>query len=530
MAGLLLRLRLRLLTNTLRRGSQAAWGLALGGLFGLGAAVAVAIGLALAARNPGGGVVAVIAFGTAWVGWVLLPMLLFRSDDTLDPRKFALLPATPRQLVPGLLLAALVGVGGLSTLVGASGLVVGIWLAGGPLVAVLFTAVAVVVLLIACVATSRALIAFAADVLGSRRGRDVATLLTGLLAVAAFAAGQVLPRMGVDLVTLGGVYTATWVLRFTPGGLTGSAVAAAMRGDLPLALTRLSAVVLWCVLMLLAWAAAIRRTADRTPHRSTASASHGVVLYPRPLAWLPRNRTTAVAVRFLRGLARDPRVRNQSLSQAFILVPLVGLSLGLVAGPSAPLIAVYMVVPFGIIAANQLGLDGPALWLHDLAGADLRSDLYGRDLAVSLIGLPVAVVSALGLAAGFDAWAALPATLLLIVATLLALLGVSNLAAVLVPYPVPEDASNPFASGSDSMGVGCLQGIFAMLVLLVHGIVALPITLAAGLPSQPWTRLVAAVAALGYGAALLLGGTTLAVARARDRAPELLAVVDPRRR
>lgn len=195
--------------------------------------------------------------------------------------------------------------------------------------------------------------------------------------------------------------------------------------------------------------------------------------------WLPRTRTTAVGMRFLRSLVRDPRVRNQALSQSFIVVPMLGVSVGAASGALAPLFATYAVVPFGLIAANQGGLDGPALWQHRLAGEDPRSDLLGRDLALAVLAVPVAVVAAVVLAAVFAAWSLLPAALLLSVAILLTLLGVSNAAAVITPFPVPEDVSNPLAANSGSPGTGCLQGLLVLVALLVHGVLSLPILLAA---------------------------------------------------
>ena len=58
------------------------------------------------------------------LGWLLLPLVFFGVDETLDPARFALLPLTRRTLVTGLLAAALVGVPALATLLATGGLVV----------------------------------------------------------------------------------------------------------------------------------------------------------------------------------------------------------------------------------------------------------------------------------------------------------------------------------------------------------------------------------------------------------------------
>ena len=50
------------------------------------------------------------------LGWLLLPLVFFGVDETLDPARFALLPLRRRTLVTGMLAAALVGVPAVATL------------------------------------------------------------------------------------------------------------------------------------------------------------------------------------------------------------------------------------------------------------------------------------------------------------------------------------------------------------------------------------------------------------------------------
>ena len=529
MARLLLRLRLRLVANTLRRGAQAVIGLLFGLLFGVGGGALVAAWFASTAGTALWPASVVVVLGVAWLAWLLLPMLSFSSDDTLDPRKFALFPVRPAQLVPGLFLGALVGVGPLATLIGASGVVVGASRTSGSAGTVIVAAAAGVLFVLMCVVSSRALLAWAADALSSRRGRDLATVLAALVTIGFVAAGQVLPRLSIEVISPDLLRQTAAVLRFSPGGVAGLAVVAAAEGRLGAAAGWSALMVAWIALMLVAWVVAVARTRTTTPTQSAGTTPGRVGLYPRPLAWLPRNRTTAVAVRFLRSLVRDPRVRTQAMSQAFIVIPMLAISIGGMQGRATPLIATFLVVPFGLIAANQFGLDGPALWQHRLAGEDPRSDILGRDLALGLLGLPLAAAAAFAVAAVFGVWNLVPVALLLALATLLSLLGVSNAAAVVAPYPVPEDASNPFASNSGSPGAGCLQGLLLLATLLVHGLLSVPVALAAALPDTIGGRTAAAGAAVLYGLGLLFAGTTLAVRRARNRGPELLAAIDPRR-
>ncbi|RQX35990.1 ABC transporter permease, partial [Micromonospora chalcea] len=75
--------------------------------------------------------VAAFGGGLLTLGWLLLPLVFFGVDETLDPARFALLPLSRRTLVTGLLAAALVSVPALATALTAAGLVVTAGLLGG---------------------------------------------------------------------------------------------------------------------------------------------------------------------------------------------------------------------------------------------------------------------------------------------------------------------------------------------------------------------------------------------------------------
>src|SRR5207247_1799142 len=65
------------------------------------------------------------AFAGLLAIWVLGPLVSVGSEGTLEVDKLALFPLTGRQLMPGLLLAAMVGAGGLTTVLIAAGAVIG---------------------------------------------------------------------------------------------------------------------------------------------------------------------------------------------------------------------------------------------------------------------------------------------------------------------------------------------------------------------------------------------------------------------
>jgi ABC-2 type transport system permease protein len=523
-ARLLVRLKVRLVVNTLHRGVQPALGLIAAAVGGTLFAASIAVMLTAAGAWDGFGELIVVVFAAVWVGWLLLPALTFSSDETLDPRRFALLPLRRPRLVRGLLAAGLVGVGPLTTLVGASGGAFGAMVAtGGSPLAGFVGAAAVVVLLVTSVAWSRALLTTFSNVLGTRRGRDIAALVAGTLAVLAYVASQVLPRLELD----GGIDLTlpSAVLRWTPGGMAGAAVAGGVDGAPAVALAWLVAAALTTPLALWLWSLALARVDRTSPARSSSRGPSA--LYPRALGWLPRDRTGVVAVRFLRSLTRDPRVRAQALSQLFIVVPMAVVfgTTGGLGSDLAPLAVAAIAFPVGLIASNQFGMDGPALWLHEVAGADPWADLRGRNLAVCLVGLPLLVVVMAGATVVAGSAELVPAGALLSLAVLGTSLGVANAAAVLLPIPVPERGDNLF--GSSTSGQGCVNSILLMVVLLVLGLLLLPLFLSAFLLSSTGARTASTLAGLGYGAAWWWGGTRIAVSRLAGRGPELLAAVHP---
>ena len=110
MVAHLVRLKLDLLRNTLRRSRAQAIGMILGVLYGAFVVVALAVGVAVLRGEPDLARLVVTIGGAAGIVlWILLPIFAFGSDPTLDPGRFATFSIPPRQLAVGLLLSAFVG-------------------------------------------------------------------------------------------------------------------------------------------------------------------------------------------------------------------------------------------------------------------------------------------------------------------------------------------------------------------------------------------------------------------------------------
>ncbi|MFI1196949.1 ABC transporter permease [Micromonospora sp. NPDC020750] len=488
--------------------------------------------------------VAAFGGGLLVLGWLLLPLVFFGVDETLDPARFALLPLTRRTLVTGLLAAALVSVPTVAVLIATLGLVLTAGMLGG-WAAALVAAVGVAAGLILCVAASRAVTSAFATMLRSRRVRDLAAVL---LAVLAALLGP------LQLVVLAAMRQADWdrltgvarVVGWTPFGApwtVGIDVAEGRAWAAPLKLLITAAAIgalLWW------WSRSLESAMVGAAGGGTAKARGGPVggavaqLFPRALGWARRDRFGALVARECRYWWRDARRRANLITLAVIgiFVPVMvnfgGTSFSAESGMefaapnSSPVLASLSVLFVGVLAsvtlANQFGFDGSAYAANVVAGVPGRLELRARAAAFSVYVLPILAVVTVVLAVVLGR----PAWLGLLAGTLLASYGVglaiNALISVLGAYSLPE-TSNPFAMNS---GAGLAKGLLTVVSMIGSAVAAVPMVVAAALLGDAWLWLALPLGlAYGLGAALL--GTYLAGDVLDRRAPELLTAVTPRR-
>ncbi len=127
MVAHLVRLKLTLLRNMLRRSRAQAIGVVLAIVYFGFLVVAVAFGVASLRGDLGLAVDVIPATGAvAVVLWALVPLFSFGSDPTLDPGRFATFAVPPRQLAIGLIAGALVGLPAIATMLIALGVMGGL--------------------------------------------------------------------------------------------------------------------------------------------------------------------------------------------------------------------------------------------------------------------------------------------------------------------------------------------------------------------------------------------------------------------
>jgi ABC-2 type transport system permease protein len=521
MARLLVQLKLRLLLNALRASTGAKVGFVLSTL---GAALVAGGVFYLLALLPGGIAAAdlsTVVFTMFGLAWLILPLVVFGLDGTLDPATLALYPLRTRPLAVGLLAASATGAWPAATLIGLLGVTIG--LARGAL-GVLVALLAVVLQVLFCITLARFVTTGLAGVLRSRRGKDFAALLFIPIFAAYEGFIQVVPKLvsegALTASSFGGVDR--W-LRWTPPGLAVHAIWDASAGHPGTALARLALLAGVIVVLGVAWIRSLDR-ALVTTDTSTQSAVRGTAL---PFARYGLRGT--VAARFWIYQRREPfALIYWSITAVIMVVAGIRAALSpdylgglLAAGAAGALFT-------AVFHANAIGMSGPGFGLEATAlngRAALRAYFCGQNIAVGAIAVPLVAVICFGLAAvakhPLDGFAGLAAGL----AGIGAGLALADLFSVVSAYPVEKRGGTPMPRAASGHN-GQAFGVF-MLTLLGVGAAVTPVIVVAVITQSAPAAVRLPLLVLGaaaYGLALAWGGVRGAAIAAGPKLPELAQI------
>ena len=528
MVAILVKLKLTLLRNALRRSVWRLIGLIVGMLYALGVVVLVITGL-VALRWASVELTAdvtVLAFSALSAGWLLLSLLVFGIDETLDPSRFALLPVRAREIMPGLLVSGLVGSTGIATVLVSLGLLAS-WSRGvGP---VLATAVVIPIGVATCFLLSRFGTAAFASALSSRRFRDFAFVGLALLGmgfgITANLAGNLaghgqLADLRAFLAHLADV--AGW----TPFGWAWAVPAEVARGQWLLAGVRLLLAVALVIALWLGWGHYLDRRLTEPLEASRGGGrvrSGGLVdrLYPASPAG-------GVAARTLHYWRRDPRYLAGIAG--FLIGPVILMATQVVNPNGLPLLIAFapslMCWLIGSSVAQDLSYDGTALWLHASSGLRGVEDRVGRLWSTFTVFLPVLVVLTvlgLGLSGDWGLW--LPVVAVSIPLVLISV-GVGTFVGTLWQWPAPPPGANPFQKGNS----GGFPALASFTVTGLGSLVLSAPTIGLVIASfwRGWLAWLGLLLGLVIGALAVWLGATRGGARLDKRWPEVLAAISER--
>lgn len=527
MVAILVRLKLSLLRNALRRSVWRTVGMIIGLLYAVGAVVTVVAGL-VALRWTSTAMTAdvtVLAFALLTAGWLVLSLLVFGIDETLDPARLALLPVRAREIMPGLLVSGLVGSTGLATVLVSLGLLAS-WSRG--LAPILATVVAIPIGVVTCFLLSRAGTAAFSAVLSSRRFRDFAFVGLAVLGMTIGVGANLIGGIvDADLASLRtALADAAAVAGWTPFGWIWAVPADVAAGRWLLAALRLLLAIVLVVALWRGWAYYLDRRLTE-PLDATSGASRvrsgGLVdrLYPASPAG-------GVAARTLRYWRRDPRY--VAGIAGFLIGPVI-LMVAQLANPSgqllvaafAPALLCWLI---GSSLAQDLSYDGSAVWLHATTGLRGIDDRVGRVLSTITVFVPVLVlltVVGLAVTGQWSVW--LPVVAVSLTLTLVGI-GVGSFVGTLWQWPAPPPGASPFQKGAS----GGLPSFASFGVTSLASLLLAAPTIALVIASfwTGWLAWLGLAVGAGIGALTLWQGIVRGGAILDRRWPEVLAAVSQR--
>jgi ABC-2 type transport system permease protein len=512
-----LRLKLQLTVNLFRRSPWQVVAIVFGMIYGLGIlgfAVLALFGLRFAPVNVAQPIVVLIG-SVVVLGFLIVPLLL-GTDDTLDPKRFALFGIERSKLAVNLALAALVGIPTLVlTLVCLATLVTwsrSVW-------AVLVGIVAAAATVAICTLVARISATGATLLLATRRSRE---WVTGILVLCV----ALISPLVIFIVSLrhnpGGlaaVVGVTDALGWTPLGASWSAPASIAAGN-ALGLLQLLVALASVGLLWLAWRAVLAR-ALVTPARQ------GRVQTFKTLGSFRRFRATptgAVAARSMTYWARDMRYR---VAIAVLpLTPIIIIGSLLVAGAPANLLALVpvptVILFLGWSGHNDVAYDGTAIWLHVVSGVPGRADRIGRAVPILIIGVPFVLIGSIVCAVLYGDFTVVFALLGVSGGLLLTGIGFSFVASARFPYPVAEAGQSPF---QQPQSTGAITVLVQMVTLFAQFVLAVPALFFAALGllyGDQWF-VVSGVVGLFVGVVIFAGGLAWGSRIFERRGPEMLA-------
>lgn len=514
----LLRLKLRLLGNTFRRRPWQLVGIGIGLLYGLGFAVFVVVGLiglrfadVEVART-----IVVLGGSLAVLGFLLVP-LAFGTDDTLDPRRFALFGIDNTRLAAGLLLSALVGVPALVVAAVSLATVV-TW--SRNFGAVLLALIGAGGVLLTCVLAARVTTSVAAYLLSTRRAREVTGLL-GILAVLSVSPVVVLlgrvdwRRNGLDVAA-----RISDTLGWTPLGAVWAFPADAAAGNWGSALLKLLIAAAFLGVLWLGWRALVAQMLV-SPARVARMKSYG------GLGWFdrtPGTPTGAIAARSATYWFRDPRYRVSlimiPIAPFLMIIPLLvaGVPVGALVLIPLPMMCLFL----GWALHNDVAYDNTAVWLHVASGVSGRADRLGRLFPVFLFGLPLIFIGSVLTSQLYGSTDLLPALLGVSACLLFAGAGFSSIMSARFPYPVVRPGDSPFSQPQNSGATQALVQSVSFSASLVLAAPALAFAALGMLLDSRW-YVWSLLAGVTVGLATLAVGVLWGARIFDRRGPELIA-------
>ena len=517
MVAHLLRLKLTLLRNSVRRSPWQLVGLAVGSLYALGIVALCVTGLLFLRAGDMSVAQTVVVLGgaAALLGWAVVPVAASAADLTLDPARFTTFAVPMPQLLAGLALGGLIGIPGLATSLVALA-TVGTWSRSFPAAAAALAGAVLGVL--SCVVLSKVVTTAAAGLATSRRFKDVSAVA---FLIPLTLAGPIMGGVAEGIAGSGGFLAGlAGTLSWTPAGAAWSLGGDVAAGSYGAAALKFLIALATLAALALCWKFLLQRALVTPPYAGGGrKRAGGLGLF----GLVPATPTGAVAARSLSYWLRDPRYAG-----ALVVVPLLPVLLLFQASQTGSYSTLLFVGPLTAFLlawsiSSDVSYDSTAFALHLSIGVRGVHDRLGRVLACLVFALPVVLAFSIGPFFFTGGWSGLPGMLGLSLGVLFTGLGLSSAVSARYTVAVPLPGDSPFKKppGNMAQTIAVQFGGMGALLLLVApeaGLMAAQLITGSAVPG--WINLF-----LGpvLGLALLAAGVRLGGKWMDERGPELLA-------
>jgi ABC-2 type transport system permease protein len=516
MVATLVRLRFLVLRNSLKRSTWQLVAVIIGAIYGLGVlglAVAGLIGLGFAPVELASTVL-ILGGSVLILGWILVPLVAFGVEQTLDPARLVVFPLSMKQLLLGLTATGILGVPGIVTSIAVLA-TFATWIRSpaAAVAAVIGGAVGVLI----CVIGSRTVAALSTSLQSKRRFRELGGILVFIPLV---LIGPIIAWLTQGIATsVDALPQLARALSWSPLGAPWSVAADVAIGDWGPAAAKLGISLATVVVLVLIWRRSLAVALVTPPASGAKRVAKGKTGL---FGILPASPAGAVAARCLTYWRRDPRYARQ-----LIVVPLVPVFLWFYSNNMGSLVLLNYTGPImafflALAIYADISYDGTAFATHLADGVRGIDDRLGRLAAVSIIGVPLVLLGTLIPVAVTASWGMLPMLLGLSAAAFLGGLGVVSVSSAIIIIPVPQAGDNPFKSAPGAGFTTALSGFatwgISLALCLPAGVLAI-LSLVFGSALLGWLTLLAGVL---VGGVALVVGVRIGAAQLDQRGPDLL--------
>ena len=536
---LLLKLKWQLWKRSYRKNIGKLIGTIIGVLYGAGGLVGLAflfLGVTLWSGEGETFPIIIRGLGALTVlMWLLIPVLAFGLDDTLDPRSFALFPRSGRELQPGMFAAAALSLPTLFTVLAVAVATVfevlwlltfgqgALWIALSLLVLIPANLAAMAL----CLLLPRAWLAHSAGRSSSRSGRELGGIFAMILMfVAIYSLSLGMQSLGdLDYEALGRwMLVVVEVAAWTPFGALFAVPMDVAEGNLLTALVRLVIGAVTIAAVWLWW----RRSIDTAltsalsgdASSGTTKVSPLVPRFVRPSAF------GAVLGRSLRYWRRDTRYLAAIGIYPVVLIFLIVMGFMLPETRSMMLVIVVLMGGFtSISVANEIGFDGPAGWVNITADLPARANLLGRIAAIALLMGPPVLLLTVVVPVLYGMGDLIPLTVLGALGMMITGWGFSLVVGTYLPYPTSAPGTNPMKDKSASSGNAMLAMTIASLGVFVPMLPAIGLAVWGLIVGSLLIQVIAGAVSVITGVIVFVVGLKISVARLDRRYPDLFQKV-----